>query len=437
MNKRKNIASPLPKNSSENPSIFSHTSYTIECRKTMIRKIMNLYRQAYQGLPSQAWILFSVLLINAAGMMVLFFLSLYLTRQLGLTVTQAGRSISIFGIGSLAGAFLGGWLSDRIGSTNVQKLSLLLSGILYIWLGQLRSLWSIDLVIFVLAGASGLLYPANSTSMARVCPPEITTKGFGLNRLANNIGATIGPAVGGFLALRNYGLLFWVDGLTCLAAVILFSLIWKKPEQHLRAKEKDKIQISRSPWRDTPFLWLLLLVVVWGCIFFQLFATFPLYMREVYGLAENHIGQLIMINTLLIVSLEMLLIHWIGKRSLTCFVAISFLLTGLGFALMPFGRGFLYAALTVAVWTFGEMLSMPLLGSLIATRAGPGSIGRYMGLFSFAFSLSMIVGPVLGTSVYGRFGPTALWLGCGVTGCILFGAFSLLSRSLAAEEKKQ
>jgi predicted MFS family arabinose efflux permease len=403
----------------------------------MIRKMVCLYRQAYQGLPRQAWILFSVLLLNAAGMMVLFFLSLYLTKQLGFTVIQAGRSISIFGIGSLAGAFLGGWLSDRIGSTNVQKLSLLLSGILYIWLGQLRSLWSIDLVIFVLAGAAGLLYPANSTSMARVCPPEITTKGFALNRLANNIGATIGPAVGGFLALRNYGLLFWVDGLTCLAAVILFSLIWKKPEQHLRAKEKDKIQICRSPWRDTSFLWLLILVVVWGCIFIQLFATFPLYMREVYGLAENHIGQLVMINTLLIVSLEMLLIHWIGKRSLTRFIAISFLLTGLGFALMPFGRGFLYAALTVAVWTFGEMLSMPLLGSLIATRADPGSMGRYMGLFSFAFSLSMIVGPVLGTSVYGRFGPTMLWLGCGVTGCILFGAFSLLSRSLVSDKKKQ
>jgi predicted MFS family arabinose efflux permease len=103
----------------------------------------------------------------------------------------------------------------------------------------------------------------------------------------------------------------------------------------------------------------------------------------------------------------------------------------LGLALMPFGRGFLYAALTVAVWTFGEMLSMPLLGSLIASRAGPESIGRYMGLLSFAFSLSMVLGPVIGTSVYGRFGPTTLWLGCGVTGCFLFAAFSLLSRSLA------
>ena len=400
----------------------------------MIRKISSLYRQAYRGLPRQAWILFSVLLINAAGMMVLFFLSLYLTRQLGFTVTQAGQSISIFGMGSLAGAFLGGWLSDKIGSTNVQKLSLLLCGILYIWLGQLRSLWSIDLVIFVLAASSGLMYPANSTSMARVCSPEVTTKGFALNRLANNIGATIGPAVGGFLALHNYGLLFWVDGLTCLAAVILFSLIWKKPEQHLRAMTQDRIQPSRSPWRDTPFLWLLPLVVVWGSVFFQLFATFPLYMREVYGLPENRIGQLIMINTLLIVSLEMILIHWIGKRSLVRFIAVSFLLTGLGFALMPFGRGFLYAAMTVAVWTFGEMLSMPLLGSLIALRAGPKSMGRYMGMFSFAFSLSMILGPVAGTWVYGKYGPTTLWLGCGVTGCFLYAAFSLLSRSLSAQK---
>lgn len=401
----------------------------------MLKKAITLYRKAYEGLPSHAWILFSVLFINAAGMMVLFFLSLYLTRKLGFTVTQAGRSISIFGLGSLTGSYLGGWLSDRIGSTNVQKLSLLLSGILYIWLGQLRSLWSIDLVIFVLATASGLLYPANSTSMARVCPPEIITKGFALNRLANNLGATIGPAVGGLLALRNYGLLFWVDGLTCLAAVILFSLAWKKPEQHLRAKAQEKIQSSLSPWRDRPFLWLLPLVVVWGCVFFQLFATFPLYMREVYGLAENRIGQLIMINTLLIVSLEMLFIHWIGKRSLTRFIAFSFLLTGLGLALMPFGRGFLYAAMTVAVWTFGEMLSMPLLGSLIASRAGPQSMGRYMGLFSFAFSLSMIAGPMIGTWVYGKYGPAALWIGCGAAGCFLYAAFSLISRSLAAAKE--
>jgi len=153
-------------------------------------------------------------------------------------------------------------------------------------------------------------------------------------------------------------------------------------------------------------------------------------MREVYGLAENRIGQLIIINTLMIVALEMLLIHWIGKRSLTRFIAISFFLTGLGFALMPLGRSFPFAALTVAVWTTGEMLSMPLLGSLIAIRAGPGSQGRYMGLFTFSFSLSMIFGPMIGTAVYSTYGPSALWYGCGVAGLLLSVSFSFLSRSL-------
>ena len=396
----------------------------------LVRKIINLYRQAYSGLPRQSWTLFFVLLINSSGLMVLFFLSLYMTKKLGFTVAEAGRPISIFGIGSLAGSYLGGWFSDRIGSTNVQKISLILSGIFYIWLGQLTSLWNINIMIFVLATASGLLYPANATSMARLCPPEVTTKGFALNRLANNIGATIGPAVGGYLALVSYGLLFWVDGLTCLAAAIFFILIWKKPEQHLRSVTEQLPASGRSPWRDSAYLLILILIVLWGILFFQLFATFPLYMKEVYGLPENRIGQLVMINTILIISLEMLLIHWIGKRSLIKFISLSFLLTGLGFALMPFGRGFIYAAFTVAVWTFGEMLSMPLLGALIAVRAGPGSQGRYMGLFSFAFSLSMIISPIVGTTVYGKLGPDILWYGCGVLGFLLCGSFSLLSRRL-------
>jgi predicted MFS family arabinose efflux permease len=362
--------------------------------------------------------------------MVLFFLSLYLTRERGFTVTQAGRALSIFGLGSLAGTYLGGWLSDRVGSTNVQKFSLFLCGVFYISLGQLHSLWSIYIMIFILSMASGLMFPANATSMARLCPPEVTTKGFALNRLANNIGATIGPAVGGMLALQNYVLLFWVDGFTCLAAFVVFILLWKKPEEHLRVVAGEQTPSGRSPWRDVPFLLLLPIIVIWGAIFFQLFATFPLYMREVYGLAENRIGQLIIINTLMIVTLEMLLIHWIGKRSLTRFIAISFFLTGLGFAMMPLGRSFPFAALSVAVWTTGEMLSMPLLGSMIAVRAGAGSQGRYIGLFTFSFSISMIIGPMIGTAVYGTYGPAVLWYGCGALGLLLSVSFFFLSRSM-------
>jgi MFS family permease len=102
--------------------------------------------------------------------------------------------------------------------------------------------------------------------------------------------------------------------------------------------------------------------------------------------------------------------------------------------LMPLGRGFLYGAFTVAVWTFGEILSIPLVTALIAGRAGPETQGRYMGIFSFAFSLAFIVGPVVGAAVYGRFGGNALWFGCAAVAVLLAIAFSSLRSSLEPQK---
>ena len=79
----------------------------------MFRKIGETYRRAYSGLPRGAWILFAVNLVNASGTMVFFFLSLYLTVKAGFTAAQAGRALSLYGLGMLAGAYLGGWLADR------------------------------------------------------------------------------------------------------------------------------------------------------------------------------------------------------------------------------------------------------------------------------------------------------------------------------------
>ena len=398
-----------------------------------LKNLIAVYRRAYAGLPRQAWILFAVNLVNAAGIMVIFFLSLYFTQRLGFSPAKAGRALSLYGVGSLAGAYLGGWLSDRIGSISVQKLSLASSGLLLIALGQIRSSALVLPALLVFGLFAGSLYPANATSMSRVCPSDLQVKGFALNRLANNLGVTIGPALGGLLALRDYKLLFWVDGLTCLAAVALFVLIWPKEEGSPRAAEKKVSSEGgggRSLWRDIPFLGLLLVTVGFGIIFIQLLSTFPLYMRGVYGLAEDAIGRLLAVNTVMIVLLEMILMEFIRRYPLTRMINISFLLLGFGFGLIPLGRGFGYAALTVAIWTFGEMLSMPLFTSLISGRAGPESRGRYLGLFSFAFSLAFIIGPALGMAVYGRWGGTALWFGTGAAGFLLAAAFSFLKRSL-------
>jgi predicted MFS family arabinose efflux permease len=418
-----------------------------------VRRVRDEYVRAYSGLPRRAWILFAVNFINASGAMVFFFLSLYLTREIGLTTAQAGQALSLYGFGSLAGAFAGGWLSDRIGSIGVQKLSLAACGVLLLVLGQVKALGGILPLLFGMAFFAGMLFPANATSMSKICPPELQVKGFALNRLAANLGATIGPAVGGMLAVRSYGLLFWADGLTSLAAAAVFAMLWKGSRvlaeagrasgggggargEGERAGEREGSAAAmggaaiprkaRSPWRDGPFLLMLAIFFVWSTVFIQVLSTFPIYMRNIYGLAEDRIGQLFVVNTILIVALEMILMEKIRKYPLARMINISFVLLGVGLGMMPLGRGFAFGALTVAVWTFGEMLSMPLVTALVAERADDSNRGRYMGLNSFAFSLAFIVGPPVGTAIYDGLGPDAVWYACAGACVLITVAFSAL-----------
>ncbi len=399
--------------------------------------------------------------------MVIFFLSLYLTREMGLSPARAGQALSLYGLGSLAAAYIGGWMADRIGSITVQKVSLTVAGVLLIALGQVRSVGGILPVLFGFALFAGMLYPANATSMSKICPTELQVKGFALNRLANNLGATIGPAIGGVLALRDYRLLFWADGLTSLAAAAVFALMWrgigraaepvaervptlaggklgeragegagtadKATDDPVEAAACEVKPISRSPWRDGPFLWLMLIFLLWCAVFLQVLTTFPIYMRNVYGLAENRIGQLYAVNTILIVFIEMVLMEKIRKYPLTKMINISFVLLGAGLGLMPLGRGFAFAALTVAIWTFGEMLSMPLVTALIARRAEDTNRGRYMGMNSFVFSLAFVIAPAGGMAIYERLGADAVWYVCAAACVVITVAFSALRPALAKQ----
>jgi MFS family permease len=402
----------------------------------MLRGIISFYRDAYAGLPRNAWLLSLVQFVNRSGSMVLFFLSLYLTRKLGFSLSQAGQAVSAFGFGSLLGAYLGGVLCDRLGATAVQRLSLLLGGLNLIALGYMTTHVAIMATVFLQGIFAEALLPGNTTAMARECPPAFRTRGFALNRLAANLGVTIGPVVGGYLAMWNYRALFWVDGLTSLAALAIFNAFFKA--EPMREDNPRALPVAEMPAsagkRHLPAIFIMVFGI--GLIFSQLFSTFPLYIHSAFGFAENRIGQLLAINTIMIVLFEMVLLHGLKNTAPLKVIATGALLIGGGFALTPLGRGFPYAALTVAVWTMGEMLSMPLLTSEIANRSHAGNRGRHMGWFGVSFSLAWMLGPLVGAAVYARISPPALWYGCGGLGIVLALGFLRLERSRRGNDEK-
>jgi MFS family permease len=393
-----------------------------------LRTIFRTYREAYSGLPKEAWMLSMVELINRSGTMVFFFITLYLTQKLGYSIPQAGQAMSAYGFGALAGSYFGGKLTDSIGAYKVQRYSLFLTGIFLIVLGQIANFLLILSAMFITGLVSETLHPANATAMSQVCPQHLRTRGFALNRLATNLGVTIGPVVGGFLALYNYSLLFWVDGITCILAGFLFWFYFRIDRPEFTSQESAP-HTNISPWKNRHFLKIMFLVFLNGLVFFQLLTTFPLYFKEFYGFLENSIGFLLSINTIIIVLFEMILIDRLRKVSpYTIVAAGGFLMAG-GFGLIPLSRGFLFAAFTVSVWTVGEMLFMPALTTLIANLSDDSTRGKYMGMFSLSFSLAFIVGPSLGSYVYHHISPHLLWMFCGVIGVILLGGFTRLKKS--------
>lgn len=393
----------------------------------LLTAITRAYRDAFSGLPRAVWLQAGALLINRSGTMVLPFLGLYLTHERGFTAIAAGRVLSLYGVGAVAGSFIGGWLSDRLGPVRVQQLSLLGAGVGFVVLGRLMSPLAIGAAVFALSVAADAFRPATFAAVAQRSAVAVRTRSLALIRLAANFGMSIGPAVGGFLAVHHYSLLFWADAITCWLAAAVLAVSFRGAGAGRSPVAVGSPASRRSPWRDGPFLLFLALMALLATVFFQIMSTLPLYWREHLHLAEDRIGLLLALNTVIIVLFEMVLVRAVEHRDSLRLVGLGTALVCFGFALMPLGSGSLFIAGTIVVWTIGEMLSLPLSNAFASLRAGAEGTGRYMGAYMLAFASAFVVAPLVGTTIYQRWGAEVLWFGCGAVGVVLAVGFGWLS----------
>lgn len=372
------------------------------------------------------------MLINRSGSMVLLFMSVYLTKERHFSIAEAGIVLSLFGIGSLAGAFLGGKLVDRIGYYPILIWSLLLSGIMILLLGQMRSLPLIGLFTFLVTATGDMFRPANSASIAFYSTEEGYTQSIALNRLAMNLGFTVGPMLGGLLASYSYTLLFWADGITCMLAALFIRLaIPCKEIDH--AEPRHSGGESPSPYRDGPYLIFLLLCMLYALCFFQMLTALPLYYKNVYHFSEKPIGWLMAMNGLGVALIEMFLIHSLRKRpGAFRFMALGSALLVLGFAVLPPFHGGWVLILSMLIITFSEMFAMPFMGTFSMKRAAAQTMGEYMALYSMSWSVALILAPLLGSQLITHWGYDGLWFAVSALGLFTLVGFALLGRRLRA-----
>jgi predicted MFS family arabinose efflux permease len=378
----------------------------------MLSQTINLYKTAYTGLTRRIWLLSAVMLINRSGTMVLAFMTLYCTLQKNFTIPMAGWVVALYGLGSLTGAFIGGWLSDKIGFYTIQLTALFGGGTLFIILGEMNAYPAICSCTFFLGMVNESFRPANATAIAYYSTPENMTRSFSLIRLAINLGWGFGSALGGLLASISYKWLFWVDGVTNIFAAVMLLLLLPRVSVLQQKKSTKKSVVGLSPYKDKTYLIYIGFKILFAICFFQLFTTVPLFFKSELHLNEFWIGVVMALNGLVIALFEMVLVHKLEGRYAymklitygTVLVAFSYMALNL-----PLSSGLLVAIISTLLVTIGEMVAMPFMSSYYIARSNEHNRGQYAALYTMAWSAAQVIGSTTGTMVAYKIGFNNLW----------------------------
>lgn len=375
-----------------------------------MKRLFNSYINTFKGLSREVWWLALITLINRAGTMVVPFLSLYLKENMHFTLSNVGWVMSAFGLGSVAGSWLGGILTDKIGYYKVMFYSLLLTGVLFIGLQFMDTFLSICIGVFIVTISGDSFRPAIFVALNAYSKPENKIRSLTLIRLAINLGFSAGPAVGGIIIMgMGYGGLFWVDGITCIiASMVLLNVLNPK-----KARELDSVKTENpvSVYKDKAFIIFFIAMMLFGIVFLQYFSTITIYYKVIHSLSELQIGLLLGLNGLLIFIFEMPLIKWLENTKYTKLGLMYFgaALTGLSFLVLNLTAWSGVLIVGMLLMTFGEMIAFPFSNAFAAERAKKGNQGEYMALYSISFSIAHIFGHNAGLQMTNQLGFDATW----------------------------
>lgn len=385
------------------------------------------------GLPRTFWYLWAGTLVNRVAGFVVILAAFYLTEERGFSASFAGLVIGLQGGGSAVGALLGGVLADRWGRRPTLLLSHVGTAVTLLAFGLSTSAPALIAWSAAFGVLSNMMRPAFGAMMVDIVRPEDRLRAFSLNFWAINLGFSVAALLAGLLARFDYLLLFVLDaGTTLLTALIVFLKVAESRPAPVSAipvgapPAGDELVPPGPPprpdglhtaLRDRVFLTFVGLNLIVAFLFMQHLASLPMAMRR-DGLDPSVFGTVIALNGILIVCGQLVVPRLIAGHSRSRVLAVSALVTGVGFGLTALAdNAWLYAA-TVLIWTVGEMGSAPSSSAVMAELSPAHLRGRYQSVLSLSYSLAALLAPIAGGWVIQHHGDPPLWIGCLALGMI-------------------
>jgi MFS family permease len=171
-------------------------------------------------------------------------------------------------------------------------------------------------------------------------------------------------------------------------------------------------------------------MLVYAVLYGQVTVVLPLAITH-SGLSASVFGYVVAINGVLIVIVQPLAIGWLERTPRRLTLPAGLALVGIGLAATTYCNAPWQFAVSVVVWTVGEIAVSGSFQATIAALAPEHMRGRYAGALGLAWGASGLLAPLLGTSLY-ALSPSltsACCLGAGLGAAA--GQYRLLARIAA------
>jgi MFS transporter, DHA1 family, tetracycline resistance protein len=365
------------------------------------------------------WTLYAVNFLNAVGMW--FFLPLlpiFLGRRGG-SAALVGAVVAAGLLSNAAIRYPAGWAADRFGTRPVMLGAMAATAALFLAYLLPLPVPAFVLVRFIQGGAQGAYFPAANGLLAEITPPQERGRVFGFMQSTNMAGMLIGPAIGGFIALFNLGIVFTVAAaMSAVAMVALVTLQNVRVEPSLEAPVRA-LHIARR----------LLPLILLGAGTSYMIGTFdtiwPLYMtyRGANTFAVGLSFVAFALPAMLLSSPAGTLGDRFGPRRL---IVVALLFTAFFAALYPFvasvpwliGLGLVEGAFTIS--------GVPSTMAEVSRSAEAGHQARTQGVFQTAQTLVQILGALIGGALY-TLNPTSAFLAMAAV-CLVAASTALIPR---------
>ncbi len=179
------------------------------------------------GYKRRLWAFLIMMVIGGgAGASVNAFLSLYMVNELGASKEVAAMALSIIFSSGLWAGPIGGFISDRVGSTKVIIVTGILSGLMIFALKEVNQVgWALWIVLWVMGVIQAMRFPVTEVFIMGQTPASYRSTIYGVYySTMQYTGAIFAPIMGGFLDKFGFHTMFTFSAYAVTAVAIITSL---------------------------------------------------------------------------------------------------------------------------------------------------------------------------------------------------------------------